>query len=194
MPLNTTTNKHMPLNADPMPLLSNHEPHSMYTHFIPYPLPHKPPSVTPPILPPRPPPLLPPRTIKHLLPQLLIHLVMRLAQPRPQLVPTARPHRVVPRRHVPRKVLAARPARVQPRKQAHEAPHVRLLRRRRLGRVRGGDRVQERPAGAAEGFDVGRAVVWDGDGGFWGGGGGGLFGLRGPGGEGGAASAAGVGG
>lgn len=115
---------------------------------------------------------------------------MRLAQPRPQLVPTAGPHRLVPRRHVPRKVLAARPARVQSRKQAHEAPHVRLLGRRRLGRVRGRDRVQERPAGAAEGFDVGGAVVWDGDGGFWGGcGGGGLFGLRCPGGEGGAASA-----
>lgn len=126
---------------------------------------------------------------------------MRLAHPAPQPLPPLHPRRVAPPPHPRPEVLGARPARVQAREEGQELPHLRLLGRRGGGRVRGRERVQEGPGGAAEGVGVRGAVGgrgwWWGGGGGWGsgrvGGGGDVFsGHGGPGGEGGAGAAAGV--
>lgn len=138
-------------------------------------------SITAPVPPAGPPPLLPPPALKLPLAQLAIDLVVRLAHPPPEPLAPLHPRLVAPAPHPPLKVLGARPARVQPRKQRQELPHLRLLGRGRGGRVRGRERVQERPGGAAERFHVRGAVrgrwCWGvGAGGGGGGGGGGGLG------------------
>ena len=86
-------------------------------------------SITPPILPPSPPSLLPKPTIKLLLPQLPIHLIMRLAHPRPEILPPTQPRLIPTRRlsHPRPEVIRAHPARVQAREEREEAAHLGLL-------------------------------------------------------------------
>lgn len=57
-------------------------------------------------------------------------------------------------------ILGAPRTRVKFRERVDEGTHVRLLRGRGVARVVGCGGVQECPGGAAEGFDVGWAVVW----------------------------------
>lgn len=90
---------------------------------------------------------------------------MRLAHPPSQPVPSLHPRLVPLDRHPRPEIVRAHPARIQLREQREELAHLGLLRRRRPGRVRGGDGVQERPGAAAELLDVGGAVGGGGEGG-----------------------------
>lgn len=94
---------------------------------------------------------------------------MRATKPHPELPSTL--HLRLALCDVALEVLCAGPARVQLGEQVHEAEEVVLLASSGLFGVGRSDAVEERPAGATEGFDIGRAVIGDGGGrcrGCWG--------------------------
>lgn len=131
-------------------------------------------SITPPIPPSRPPPLLPPPTIKPPLPQLHIDRIVRLTHPLPKLCARTHPRRISPLRHPFPKVGAAVPAWVERRERGDELAGRALGLGRGRFRVCGRHAVEERPRGAAEGFDVwwavwglGEGCVEGGAGGRW---------------------------
>lgn len=86
---------------------------------------------------------------------------MGAAQPEAEGVAAAHgaAHVVLGARHPVAEVGGARPARVDVGEDGHEGAHVMLLRGRRRARVRGGDRVQQRPRRPAQLLHV-RGAVW----------------------------------
>lgn len=81
---------------------------------------------------------------------------MRFAHPGAEFAPTADARRVLG--HPALEVLGADPAWVQLAKGGEERPGLRLELWGRLGGVRSGYGVEERPGGAPQGFDVGGTV------------------------------------
>lgn len=115
------------------------------------------PLITPTILPTSAPSFLPFIAIETALAQLDINRIMRLAHPLAKLIPIADP-RLIAVLHPRSKIVGAHPTRVHLAKQADELLRLHLLRERRSLRVVGRHGVQEGPGGAAELFDVRRAV------------------------------------
>lgn len=81
---------------------------------------------------------------------------MRLAHPFPEFIPALRPHLIL--HHKILEILRANPTRVEFGEERHEGGYVGAVGGGGIGGVGGGEGVQERPGGAAEGFNVRGAV------------------------------------
>lgn len=139
-------------------------------------------SIAAPIRPSGAPPLLPLGAVKFGLAQLPVNVVMGAAKPKAKVCAASDGRRVAA--EVSLEVVGADPAGVEAGEETDEAEQVRLLRRRGLLWVAGGDGVEEGPGAASKKLDVWGAVGARTGGSCL------LLGLRCPGGERGAVAAA----